>query len=68
MTRREWSVLFLGKEKDGHTEKAADFCRRQFASVRVQVGKWGDPLPADARSPGWDCITHNRPRLSLIHI
>ena len=56
MTRREWSVLFLGKEKDGHTEKAADFCRRQFDSVRVQLGKWGDPLPADAGSPGWDCV------------
>jgi methionyl-tRNA formyltransferase len=56
MTKREWSVLFLGKEKDGRTEKATEFCRGSFANVRVQVGNWGDPLPADAGSAGWDCV------------
>ena len=56
MTIREWSVLFLGKEKDGHVEKAAEFCRSNFTTVSVHLGKWGDPFPAGAGLSQWDCV------------
>lgn len=56
MTQRKWAVLFLGKEKDGRVEQAAEFCRRHFTNVCVRLGKWGDPFPADALSSRWDCI------------
>ena len=56
MTKREWSVLFLGKEKDGHVERAVEFCRLHFTSVGVYLGKWEDPFPADAASSKWDCV------------
>ncbi|OGA53783.1 MAG: hypothetical protein A3G24_06620 [Betaproteobacteria bacterium RIFCSPLOWO2_12_FULL_62_13] len=56
MAKREYSVLFLGKEQDGHVEKAAEFCRLNFTRAGVCLGKWGDPLPADVEASEWECI------------
>lgn len=47
MSKQECSVLFLGKENDGHVQKALDFCRLNFTDVTACLGKWGDPLPED---------------------
>ena len=54
--RKDVSLLFLGKASDRHTELAAEFCRRNFATVAVYLGQWGDPFPDAIRSPDWDCI------------
>lgn len=56
MNARVRSVLFLGKANDAHTERAAEFCRLNFAEVSAHVGKWGDPLPGGARAWTGDCI------------
>ncbi|HEX7026501.1 MAG TPA: formyltransferase family protein [Gammaproteobacteria bacterium] len=56
MGKDQYSVLFLGKEKDAHVGRAAEFCRLNFASVGVHLGKWGDPLPQDVGAAGWNCI------------
>ncbi len=56
MSGRPCSVLFLGKEKDAHVARAAQFCRRNFNSVSVHLGNWGDPLPAGIGFSAWDCI------------
>ena len=50
MSKQERSVLFLGKKKDQHVERALSFCRLNFTDVTVYLGKWGDPLPQDI---GW---------------
>lgn len=50
MNKRKCSVLFLGKKKDEHVEKALKFCRINFTDVTAYLGKWGDPLPEDI---GW---------------
>lgn len=50
------SVLFLGKANDAHTAIAAEFCRLNFTNVSAHFGKWGDPLPGDARAWSGDCI------------
>jgi methionyl-tRNA formyltransferase len=54
--QKDLSVLFLGKEKDGHVAKAAEFCRLNFRTVGVHLGKWGDPWPADIGSSTWECV------------
>jgi methionyl-tRNA formyltransferase len=56
MNGRAGSVLFLGKEKDAHVEKAAAFCRANFEHVSVCLGAWGDPFPAGAGLAAWDYI------------
>ena len=56
MNKRVCSVLFLGKEQDGHVERAAQFCRLNFENVSVHLGKWGDPFPANIGVSNWDCI------------
>ena len=56
MSRNPGSLLFLGKQQDGHTGRAADFCRRNFTRVGVYLGKWDDPFPAGARASDWDYI------------
>jgi methionyl-tRNA formyltransferase len=43
-------LLFLGKKKDEHVEKALRFCQLNFTDVTAHLGKWGDPLPEDI---GW---------------
>jgi len=50
MSKRKISVLFLGKKKDEHAEKALRFCQLNFTDVTAHLGKWGDPLPEDI---GW---------------
>lgn len=56
MKTKAGSLLFLGKEKDGHTGRAADFCRRNFTTVGVYLGNWGDPWPQDTGASEWDYI------------
>lgn len=50
MSQRKCSVLFLGKNKDEHAERALKFCQTNFTDVTAHMGKWGDPLPEDC---GW---------------
>jgi methionyl-tRNA formyltransferase len=50
MSKRKCSILFLGKKKDEHTEKALKFCQLNFSDVTAYLGKWGDPFPEDI---GW---------------
>lgn len=50
MSKRDISVLFLGKKKDEHVEKALRLCQQNFNDVTAHLGKWGDPLPEDI---GW---------------
>ena len=56
MSKNPHSVLFLGKEKDAHVARAVGFCRLNFATVGVYLGKWGDPFPDGVRSADWDYI------------
>lgn len=49
-------MLFLGKANDAHTERAAGFCRVNFAEVSAHVGEWGEPLPGQVRAWSGDCI------------
>jgi len=56
MDKKKCSLLFLGKKDDGHTERAADFCRRNFTTVGVYLGQWGDPFPEETGSSHWGCI------------
>lgn len=56
MQQTERAVLFMGKANDSHTDRAAEFCRRNFSRVRVVLGDWGDAFPAEARAARWDCI------------
>jgi len=44
------SILFLGKKKDKHVEKALQVCQQNFSDVTSHLGAWGDPLPEDV---GW---------------
>ena len=41
-------MLFLGKEKDAHTQRALKFCQTHFRDVAAYLGDWGDPLPQSA--------------------
>ena len=45
------TVLFLGKEGDRHSEAALAFLSAN-CDVESHLGKWGDPLPEQARR--WD--------------
>jgi len=56
MSKKPGSVLFLGKEKDAHVARAVEFCRLNFATVGVYLGKWEDPFPAAIRSSDWNYI------------
>jgi methionyl-tRNA formyltransferase len=47
MSKQECSILFLGKKKDEHVEKALRFCQRNFSDVTAYLGQWGDSLPED---------------------
>jgi len=50
------SVLFLGKHNDQHCQRALSFVRANFQRVTAAVGKWGDPLPAEAAAWEGDYI------------
>ncbi len=56
MSKKAGALLFLGKARDWHTDRAAAFCERNFTVVRVAVGDWGDPFPAGVLDSRWDCI------------
>lgn len=56
MSRKECSVLFLGKQNDEHVEKALAFCQRNLSDVTAHLGEWGDPLPEDVESWEGDYI------------
>lgn len=56
MSKQPRSVLFLGKEKDGHVARAVEYCRLNFATVGVYLGTWGDPWPRDTETQEWDFI------------
>ncbi|MBN1866968.1 hypothetical protein JW916_06715 [Candidatus Sumerlaeota bacterium] len=45
MSKKNASILFLGKEADEYCEKALEFCRLHFTNVTACLGKWGDPKP-----------------------
>jgi methionyl-tRNA formyltransferase len=49
MTKRKFSLLFLGKAEDPYCARALDFCQKSFAQVSYSLGKWGDPLSDDIR-------------------
>lgn len=56
MGKKPDSMLFLGKMRDRHVDRAVEFCNRNFPTVRVCLGAWGDPLPDVAYESNWDCI------------
>jgi methionyl-tRNA formyltransferase len=49
MTQNKPSALFLGKADDPDCARALEFCQASFAPVVHCLGRWGDPLPEDAR-------------------
>lgn len=56
MDRSKFSLLFLGKADDPDCLRALDFCRRNFAPLVHCLGRWGDPLPEQARTWQGDYI------------
>lgn len=62
MNKRECSVLFLGKKKDEHVERALNFCQLNFAEVTAHLGDWGDPFPEDTRHWEGEYIISNLSR------
>ena len=50
------SVLFLAKPDDSDCARALDFCLKNFTSVTSCLGRWGDPLPTEARNWSGDYI------------
>ncbi len=56
MKQNGTSVLFLGKARDWHVDRAVEFCRRNFGTVQVFLGDWGDPFPEGINDTRWDCI------------
>ena len=56
MAPPKFSVLFLGKADDPDCARALDFCLKEFSPVTSALGRWGDPLPAEARNWSGDYI------------
>ena len=56
MPPNKYSLLFLGKAEDPDCARALDFCREHFAPLTACLGRWGDPLPAEARNWRGDYI------------
>ncbi len=54
--RKDFSILFLGKQNDDFTNKALDFCKENFASVTSVLGRWGDPYPEELKTWRGDYI------------
>jgi methionyl-tRNA formyltransferase len=50
------SILFLGKADDPDCQRALDFLREHSSKVTFVLGKWGDPLPPEARNWEGDYI------------
>ncbi len=49
MPPSQYSILFLGKADDPDCVRALDFCRANFTQLTACLGRWGDPLPAEAQ-------------------
>ena len=50
MSKRNLSILFLGKSGDEQTQRALNFCRDNFTKVEFHLGRFRQgPLPEDAR-------------------
>lgn len=56
MTKKDISILFLGKADDPYCNRALHFCQERFDNVTACLGAWGDPLPAAARDWHGDYI------------
>lgn len=56
MVPTRFSLLFLGKADDSDCARALDYCRANFAPLTACLGRWGDPLPAEARAWNGDYI------------
>lgn len=56
MSKRQCSILFLGKEDDEHVVQALRLCQLHFTAVTAHLGKWGDPLPEDVQTWEGDYI------------
>ena len=56
MSTSDVSILFLGKADDPYCARALDFCRAHSSRVTFALGKWGDPMPEDARNWEGDYI------------
>lgn len=56
MAEPRFSLLFLGKADDPHCSRALEFCQGNFTSVTHCLGRWGDPLPDQARAWEGDYI------------
>jgi len=49
-------ILFLGKKDDNHTLRALEFLRLYFLDVTSCLGRWGNPLPDEAKDWKGDII------------
>jgi len=56
MSKNAASLLFLGKLDDAYCARALDFCRARFTRLTACLGRWGDPLPPEARDWKGDYI------------
>lgn len=56
MASAKHSLLFLGKADDLDCARALDFCRAHFAPLTACLGRWGDPIPPEARDWQGDYI------------
>ena len=52
MIRSRLALLFLGKQEDEYCARALAFCQANFVRVTFCLGRWGDPLPENAK--GWE--------------
>ena len=66
MAPPKFSVLFLGKADDPDCARALDFCLKEFSPVTSALGRWGDPLPAEARNWSGDYIISYLSRWILV--
>jgi methionyl-tRNA formyltransferase len=56
MAETRFSLLFLGKADDAYCGRALASCWSRFAPVTACLGRWGDPLPGEARDWRGDYI------------
>ena len=56
MPTEKFSLLFLGKADDPDCARALEFSEKRFEVVTHCLGRWGDPLPDEARAWRGDYI------------
>lgn len=56
MSKKNASILFLGKADDVYVEKSLKFCEMNFRHVSAHLGKWGDRFPEEAAAWEGDYI------------